>query len=169
MHHGRYWFWNCMGRLATPIQTIAVVASLVFISIQISQQTDLARANNIRELASFSSTLDLDLAHNEDLAKLWLEGTRNRDLQSTKKGEVADFRYRRVLSSFLIFYENMYSQHLKGLLDRDAYSAWEQDLRSFVSESLWEDHWHDVKGFYMADFRSHVDEILKAKHAGSSQ
>jgi hypothetical protein len=157
-------WWERVASLATIIQAVAVLVSLWIIWGQLQQQTDLAKANNVRELASFSSVLDLELARNEEMANLWLNGLNNREGQSLAKDEhAADFRYGRLLSSFLIFYENMYSQHRKGLLDETIYTAWEADLASFVEENLWQTHWRKVRDLYTLDFRNHVDALIESK------
>lgn len=153
--------WEKVSDLATIISAAAVLVSLWFIWSQLRQQTDLAKANNVRELASFSSNLDLELARSEEMTKIWIAGINNYEAQTTKLGDAADFRYEALLSSFLIFYENMYSQHRKGLLDEAVYEAWEGDLKVFVKDNLWKNHWQEARDLYTADFREHVDGLIK--------
>lgn len=115
---------------AMIIQTVGLLISLAFIVLQLKQQTRQLKAANIHSLTNLIYPLNLKLAEDRELAKLWIRGPAQ---ISGDAEEIDDYRYGRLMANFFTLYENIYEQHRQGLLDGEIYAAWDKDLDSFLT------------------------------------
>ena len=151
-------------RLATVLQLVVLVLSVILIRNQLEQQAMLTRAANTQALVNLVSPINLQLSQNGEIAELMLRG-RKGFAKEVQKREVEEDRYTTALASYLIFYENMYAQHQKKLLDYDVYVGWDKDLEAFVDRELLEKYWDGWKDLYQPAFSSRVTELIDAKRA----
>jgi hypothetical protein len=156
--------WQIASAIATIVQGVVVIVSLIFIwrqiqlqTKQIRLQTDLARAANTQALVDLSSPFHIDLVKDPQMAKLWVEGAE--EFESYCK--VDKFRYETLLFWWLILHENVYYQKQKGLLDEVIYAAWEYDLRHFVKRQKLHLHWEGMKNFFQREFIEHVSQVMQ--------
>ena len=154
--------------IATWIQTVAVVASLLFINVQLNQQIKLSKAANAQAFVRLGQPLNLKLTE-ADTAKLWLK----KENAAEKKGEpteadIDDARFDAMLANFLTFYENIYVQFDQGLVTKEIFELWDKDIEYFVLNEPMEDFWANSKDAYQVKFRAHVDELLQKKHKSPS-
>jgi len=170
--------WEKLIAIGTVAQAAVVIFSLIFIQRQLSLQTDqlklqtnearrqtrLASAANFQALASLAIPLNLEEAKNPETERLWLAGSAGfkKDLKITDE-EIKKEQYRALLSTWMIFYENMFYQHTHRLLADDVYGPWDKDLKDFVEDYLVGDSWPRMRDSYHKQFRNHVDKILKEK------
>jgi hypothetical protein len=151
--------------LFSILQSIAVVVSLVFIllqlqqqSRQLEQQSNLARATNSQSLVATSSNFVLVVAANQVLLDLYRTGGEN---YSTLGGsEQAQFRY--LIVWWLTFYENVVYQHDCGLLDGEVYNAWKKDMEGFIRRRKPETVWGELKANYSDPFVKEFQALLDA-------
>ncbi len=172
--------WEKLIAFATLAQAVVVIFSLTLIQRQLSLQTDqlklqtneakrqtrLASAANFQALAALAIPMNLEEAKNPETEKLWLAGSAGfkKDVKITDE-QVKKQQYRALLSTWMIFYENMFYQHSHRLLADEVYGPWDKDLKDFVEEYLVEDYWSKMRNSYHKQFRNRVDQILKEKPA----
>lgn len=134
--------------LAQIFGSLAVGFSLLFIAIQLRQQTKLARGSNSQSFVNASSNFVLAIGCNEELMKLYSTGGAKFDgfPDDTK----AQYRY--LVSWWLTFYENVVYQNGIGLLDTGIYDAWRKDMSGFVRRRSVEKVWDELKDNYSQEF-----------------
>jgi hypothetical protein len=145
------------------LEPLVVIVSVVLIGYQLWQQTQLTRAANTQSLVELVLPLNMQLAGDDKMTNLWIRGARGFDdgAKITNEEIEAD-RYDTILASFLIFHENVYLQHDKGLLDDDIYTAWDKDLEvSIVRGQRLEKQWDERRSSYHPKFVQHVDELIR--------
>jgi Asp-tRNA(Asn)/Glu-tRNA(Gln) amidotransferase A subunit family amidase len=158
--------WEKASTIATCIQAVVVVVSLFLIWFQLRQQTKVTRAANTQASVALTSPLNLELAKNPELAKLWLEGAKGFEKGvEVKQDELRSTQYEALLAYLLIFHENLYAQHQQGLLDEAISDAWDKDLRDFIEYHHLERHWDEMRDAYQKDFREYVDRIIESQRA----
>lgn len=160
--------WEKAATIATWVQTVAVVASLIFIGSQLNQQIKLSRASNAQAFVALSQPLNLRMTEPE-MAKLWLK----REQAAANKAGVSadaveDSQFDWMLSNWLVFYENVYVQYQQGLVDEALYRLWDIDLEYFVLKEPIEKFWANSKDAYQTKFREHVDQLLDKKSKAAS-
>jgi hypothetical protein len=167
--------WQIASAVATIVQGIVVIISVIFIwrqiqlqTKQLSLQTELAKAANTQALVGLSSPFNIDLIKDPQMAKFWIEGAE--EFESYSK--VDKFRYETLLFWWLILHENVYYQTKKGLLEEVVYSTWEHDLRRFIKRQNLQVHWDGMKNLFQRDFVEHVGQVMQdirneqASHSG---
>lgn len=160
--------WEKFSTFAQCIQAAVVAVTLILIVYQLDQQAHqleqqaaLARAANVHSLAGMMIPLNMKLTETE-MADLWENGPIG---GSTGDENLAlrEAKYKALLASYLIFYENVYSQYKAGLLPENIYNGWNTDLESVIDGQPIEYYWQDWREGYHGDFRNHVDGLVNAK------
>lgn len=151
--------WEKATTIAAWAQTVLVVASLVFIGVQINQQVDLNRAANAHAFVALGQPIDLRLSEH-DMTKLWLK---KKEAREVTDAEIQEDQFKTMLSNYLVFYENVYVQYESGLVDKKFFLLWDNAVRNFVLKYPIEAHWDETKGSYHETFRARVDEVLREK------
>lgn len=154
-----------LASIATIVEAIFVVISVLFIWLELRKSGKLARAANSQSLVEVSAPFNLQLIQDRQMAYLWISGAeRYADMDDIDK-----YRYLCLLTWWLIHHENIYYQQSRGLLDASIYQAWESDLKSFVNEQrLWL-HWDKMKGNYQSEFSNHVNQLVEEYRPQTSQ
>lgn len=145
--------------LAQIFGSLAVGLSLLFIAIQLRQQTRLARGSNSQSFVNASSNFVLAVGCNGELMKLYAKGgaTFDRLPDETK----AQYRY--LVGWWLTFYENVVYQNGIGLLDTVIYDAWMKDMSGFIRRRCVEKVWDELKGNYSREFVNVFQPLIEAR------
>lgn len=166
--------WQKASTAATCLQVIVVGISLIFISFQVRQQklqltqqtlqlvqqVNLSRAANTQALVNLVTPLNLKVT-DRGMAELWVKRDAGIDkVTDVKEREVEREQYQTLVASYMIFYENAYSQYCADLLDEEIYEGWDKDLAGFIEEHEIAKHWDDWKNLYRKDFSDHVYQII---------
>lgn len=146
---------------ASIVQTILVAISLIFIWREVRENTRLARAANVQSLVELSSPLNLQLVQDRKLAEFWVLGPE----KFKEMDRVDKYRYRSLISWWLILHENIYYQHEKKLLDNSAYAAWEGDLEEFVLNQRVEELMNESDFFLQKEFAHHLRTLIAKKNS----
>lgn len=162
--------WEKVLTVATCLQTVAVIISLVFIlrqlnqqNLQLEQQLNLSRASNIQSLVNLITPLNLRVTE-RGMAELWVKGDCGIDAVSDEKARaIEQEQYGMLLASYLVFYENVHSQYRAGLLDKAIYEGWDKDLAGFIEEHRIAENWNDWKDLYRPDFSDRVTQIIASQ------
>ena len=63
-----------VGNMAEAVAAVAVVISLVYLAIQIRQNTKAVRASSYQEVANGVTNFNSSLAQNKEMARIYLKG-----------------------------------------------------------------------------------------------
>ena len=157
-------------QVAKALEPFVVIASVILILLQLRQQTKLTSAANTQSLVELILPLNMEMVKDKELTRLWLKGARGFDGGEVTDGEIEADRYDTLIASFLIFHENVYLQHRKGLLDDDIYAAWDNDLDYMVRLQHLDKYWDDgKKSKYHPDFSRHVEDLIQKGRTAPAQ
>lgn len=151
--------WEKAAYISTVLQLLVVIVSVILIRKQLQTQTALARVANTQALVALVSPFNLEMAQNKDMAELWIIGAEEWDTLSKEKKQ----QYESMLRWWFIFYENIFFQAERGLLDSAIFAAWKQDLDVFVEEQLVEKHWSGLSAKYHKNFVDYLNAQLRVK------
>jgi hypothetical protein len=98
----------------------AVVVSLLFVGVEIRQNTAIASAQALLDLAAAANEILLAQAEDEDLAMIVKRG--DTEIQDLNDAERA--RFDALVVSLWNTYEAAYAYHAKGVLSSDDYQPW---------------------------------------------
>lgn len=148
---------NELASIATIVEAVFVIISVVFIWRELRENTRLTKAANTQSLVELSSPFNLQLIQDRQMAEYWVLGAKN----YTQMDEVEKYRYTSLLTWWLILHENIYYQWKAKLLDKDVYLSWAYDLEEFVKEQNLFLHWDGMKGMYQPEFANLVSQIVE--------
>ena len=149
-----------MGALGEFIGAILLLLSLVYVGIQIKQNTAASRAQAINQANSQYGVLMSQIATNESLAKIYRIATEGGDL-----GPDETVRYTAYLSSFFAFIEETYLLHQSGtyaedLGDGDFVEFLAPTVRRLLSSPAAVRWWkEESRNLYLAEFCNSVDRV----------
>ena len=137
---------------------VAVVASLVYLAVQIRQNTRTVRASTLHQNTDLWSSLFLRLAE-PDLARAYVAGMAGQS--DMKPLQYTQFFF--ICRSMFLAFENQYYQMRHGVLDSEAYASYERSistqLLAFQGFRLW---WEMNRPVFSPEFVDHVDAMIAA-------
>ena len=141
--------WEAIGTIAEIVGAAGVIASLLYLAIQIRQSTKVARAETTKDLYLASSDAILQIASNDELAKIW---ARIRKFESEEIGRQYAF-----YQSFFRLYELQFHLAEQGLLDEDIAQSYTLIIRMFARTDFFDDYWGKARGAFNDKFAAYVD------------
>ena len=141
-----------LGVAVTMLANLAVIAGIVFLVVEMSQNTEAMRLQTVQALQSeFREIFDYPEgfveAANKDASALTLEEEQIR---------------RTFFSRIMRIYENQWYQYSRGYLDEELFRAYQQHLRITLGNPYNMGLWQRRKelGFFHADFVDYVESFL---------
>ena len=144
-----------LGSIGNLIGAVAVVVSLVYLAIQVRQNTRAVRAST--ERAIFAQNMDFDraLVSDPELNRIWILGRAKPDQLTEEQTQ----RFRRLMSMYYRHFENLYFQHQDALVGDRVFDAWRTiglELSKQPGALLW---WNRYSGRVLTEeFRRYVEQ-----------
>ena len=149
--------WQDWAALATIVQSVVVVISLVLVVLQLRQQTQLAKAANGHRLVELTTPFNLQFMVDDKLTNLMVNGWRE---HSASRDEVETYQYVSLLVWWLMLHEDIFFQKRQGLLDDRLYDSWDRSLRDFVDRQHLEVSWDAIQDIFRSDFGAYVSQLV---------
>jgi hypothetical protein len=135
--------WDAVGAISEIVGVVAIIASLIYVAVQIRQNTDIARATIVHETSvSFSRFHEL-LAADAELADIYIRGVRGEDLT-----EIETCRFISLIEITMAYLEDVDHQYKSDLyfdeeddIDLILYIA--PSYRAFLCSPLFRKWWKD--------------------------
>ncbi len=151
--------WDAIGAIAELIGGIAVLITLIYLSIQVKQNSQMQRQQNVTEQTNRCIDSGQLLASDPEFAEIHRKSMSNMELTANEFSRLAGFFF-----AILTDFEEMYYTHKAG---EQSEFRWE-NLNKHV---YWQikpgtkgnDWWHRMKDtFYTQEFIDWVDRLLEA-------
>ena len=135
---------------------IAVVASLIYLDIELRRQNKLNRLSSASDLAAQWSGLMISLHDNPEMAEIWLKGTNDfESLDPTSK-----LRFGAYFGRFLRNSEALYIHVLDKTLDPTLWRGIERTIRDLIGLPGSQAWWETRKHWYTDAFQSLVSDLI---------
>jgi hypothetical protein len=148
-----------LGGIGEFIGGIAVVISLVYLAVQIRQNTKSVRASTYQAILDSSrSDTELLLVH-PHLERVYRVGRRNPEKLNDDERPL----FRMLVAQLLLSSESLFLQHQQGAIDSDYWQRRQQTLRGLLSQPGVRQWWAargTPREYYDPGFRELVDSIL---------
>ena len=135
---------------------IGVIASIVYVGIQIRNNARALRAATYQQLSVISLQGWLSMGHNGETTGIMLRGMD--DFSALNRVEKARFRF--IVMGYVKGFENAWFQHNIGSLRENDWRASTSDLHSFFSTPGTHAVWPMVKNRFNPEFVAFVDQVL---------
>ena len=153
-----------LGSLGEFISSIAVLVTLIYVALQIRQNTYATRAVSHHAITDALNQLNLTIANNEKTAQLWLTGMNDRSSLSGVQLE----QFEALLRTYMHVCDTMYYQAQVGAGDDGLWRAEERYLGAILTSRGGGEWLRENSPSISTGFRNAIDEIVKRYQASES-
>jgi len=150
--------WDAIGAAGEVFGGIAVLISIVYLAIQVKQNTEENRVLRAQGLVAANADANALIANNSELSEIVRAGMFDFDALS----ETEQFRFSTLFFSFMSKYDFAYHQRITGRLDEQFWERTAYDIRVFLNLPGANRWWHRDKPRYSPEFAAYVDELLSS-------
>jgi len=144
-----------ISQISQTIGAAAVVASLIFVGVQLRQNTKATRASSHHAVSEALNRVNLLWARSSDAARIWLSGMSDRRALTPEDR----WRFDSMMRAYLHVCETMYTQAGLGAGDTGIVIAEETGIKSVFSSAGVKEWWVDNPFGFSAEFRKYVDKL----------
>lgn len=145
--------WEAVGAIGEILGAAAVVATLAYLSIQIRQNTKVARSATRQAIAQSAQSLTSDVILTPDMAAILLRHLQGEALTPTEAFKLQGRCYRDMRH-----WENIYYQVREGLLSEEEWPGFRRNLAALFDIPAYRDYWSSESILYSEAFRKEVDD-----------
>ena len=145
-----------LGNIGEFVGALGVIASLVYLALQIRQNTRSTRTAMYQATTrDMFEAADL-MARDADLNSIWFEGIRDFDSLSREKKR----RFASYMFSLLRRYDNAHHQTNAGMIDGDWWAGISETLEYTISNPGVQSWWKEGRALFRPDFREFIDQMI---------
>jgi len=146
--------WDAVGAVAELVGALGVIASLIYLAVQIRQNTRSSRAATFQATSSEVSRLYHTLASDSELARIFRVGLS--EPQALDQDEFS--RFLALFISAFKGYENIFVQYHQGTVDHQTWEAWRRSMLSTLEQPGAALFWELRGGVFREDFQRLVKQ-----------
>jgi hypothetical protein len=147
--------WEAIGAIAEALGAIGVIASVLYLAVQIRTNTKSQESTVQHSLHEETVSRMMAFAQDTDLAEKLVKANQSWDeLSVIEKAQVASFT-RAVFKGF----ENIYLQHQRGFYSEEDFVGAIEAMRLNVRPSYFDRFWERDKITFRRSFQDFIDEL----------
>ena len=155
--------WDAISAIAEILGAVVVVASLIYVGRQVSQNTAMMRVSAASETMERDYDLVLPLIESSELAEIWLKGDHRLDELSEADRQRLLFFERR---AFTLWHHNFHLRQ-QGLLPDSNWSNQNWMIQTIGRRQSVREVWCIFKEGYEGSFQDYVDRHFQSGDSGS--
>ena len=142
-----------LGSIGELVAAIGTVATLVYLAIQIRQNSRLLRASASQAVAQSALDFNTVLVQDRELLRLFTTGRQDLGSLDAEQRDV----FTTTLITLFYTYESGFYQHLDGVIHPDMWEGRRRMLGRLLQERGTAEWWEKSKWIFGAQFRDFVD------------
>ena len=147
--------WPAIGALGDLIGAVAVVVSLIYLAIQVRQNTNAMRAETAREVVASMRTNNTTVICDPELFRIFSTLTENPgQLPAEERGRATHLLFNHFRSI-----EDAHHQYTKGNLDEDIWAGWSRTFSDYINSPGWREYWDLRRDYFSSTFVRYVDGL----------
>ena len=150
-----------LGNLGEFLAAIGTLITLVYLAVQIRQNTNVVRGATYQQVATAFTSVVGDIYRDPELARIFTAGSDG--LRSLSKEDRARFHYL-TINLFRTF-ENLHHQYRKTLIDYEDWEGHREGFLRFLSREEMQGWWRENSFRFNRYFRAFIDEQLRVHAA----
>jgi len=148
--------WEAIGAISEIVGAFAVLVTLIYLSIQVRDNTKSVKSENVHRVTDSFNALNLLVASDEDLADVWFKGVANfEDLTDPEKARFGFMQ----LAAFRI-YDSLYYQVKRATGDELLWNAELDTMRWLFSHPGMRAWWRQQRFGFSPGFKQFIDGIV---------
>ena len=149
--------WDAVGAVGEVVGAVAVVTTLVYLSIQIRQNTKSERASALDASITNFSAIRQSTYGNPEVSALYLKGSES---PATLNEEEA-FRYRLLMHNIFLSFWHIFTQCRYADLHGEVWEVQKPSIMRVVCRPGGKWFWENHKVEFEASFREEIENIIK--------
>jgi hypothetical protein len=152
-----------ISQISQTLGSAAVIASLIFVGVQIRQNTKVTRAESHHAVSEALNQVNLLWARNSEAASIWLAGMSDRRALTPQDR----WRFDAMLRAYLHVCETMYTQADLGAGDHGIVVAEEDGIKTVFSSDGVREWWGENPFGFSPGFRAYVEKLIAPRFPDS--
>ena len=148
--------WEAISAIADIIGVIAIVVSLIYVSIQIRQNTKVARAATRQAIADSTESLGNDLLNSAEMAEIFVKHMNGEELEPPEYLRLQARCYRDMQH-----WENIHYQFCEGLVTPDQWKGFRKNLITLLGIEAYRDYWENEASHFSERFQAEMLSVIK--------
>jgi hypothetical protein len=145
-----------LGAIGELVGGLAVIVTVIYLAIQIRHGIKGYQSTAILESTSHFSNLQLEIAKFDNLLEPWSKAERREPLDALEQRRVIQ-----IVSSYLIGFENMFSQYQNHMMENTAYDVRRVVMASFMTYTGVYDWWQTMgRVQFPPDFVADIEQAI---------
>jgi len=140
--------------VAEVVGGVAIVASLIFVGLEVRENTSVARLTSDRAIDQQNLALNLAIAQSGDLAEILVRAVQDRDSLT----EVELIRFDNYCFSQFGSYENIIGNFRADFITSEEYEIWTDLFNHRFNKPGYRQFWVEYRKVYFPEFRAWADE-----------
>jgi hypothetical protein len=153
---GAYMSLQEFASLGAAMSGVGVIASVIYVSIQILHNTRAVRASAFQQVVNSFAAISFDIAKDKNLVDLYLRA--GRDFSSLNEVERA--QYGLMLLSFLRRAENVFFQSEIHMLHTQHWFGIRDSIKAIITAPGAQTCWSEIKNRLNPEFRAFIDDLV---------
>ena len=149
--------WDAVSAISEALGVIAIVSSLVFVGIQIRQNSKMVAAQTFQAISSTSAEYTFRMGEDPEITKLI--GAAMGDGEGLDREQL--MRIDALLRAVYRNFENYYHQRARGFLEADMWEGYRQTMLSMLAGGVGRDWWSRNKIGFGKRYREFIDGELE--------
>ena len=149
---------EALGNLGDFIGGLAVIATLVYLAVQVRQNTQLLRANALSTSSAANVAFNHLLGNNPDAARVFQVGLEDFDALSEEERR----QFLQLLRGLMASYEHRFQQHALGMVEETIWQHQRASLSSMLSIPHLAVWWEHRKSVFDPAFVENLDTASPA-------
>ncbi len=146
-----------LGSLGEFIGAMAVVISLVYLSLQIRHNTRAVRSSMHQDMIESTLRIAESLSDNGDVSRIVLKAEEDYDNLTSEERLRFGAYAERVFGNF----ESVFYSHRNSMIEEDLWESWESSYLDDISRDAMRRVWQEERPLHLRDFMNFVDDYYR--------
>ncbi len=147
--------WDALGAIGEIVGAAAVFATLVYLAVQIRQNTAALKASSHHAITDSFNAINVKIIEDPGTARLWRIG--HTDLSRLDEDEQTQYAF--LMIAYMRIFETLYYQREVGTMEEQLFLTEEKTLKWTVQQSGFVEWW-DVNPISLStEFRDYVNRL----------
>lgn len=149
--------WTVIAAIAEVVGVVCLIGSLIYLGMQIRQNTAMVRANTELEAGRLWAELHARVAHSPDMADIWDKGLTDH----TRLSPAEKRKFIWLIAEFFVMTETHFRQWKHGFLSADTWQVYRSTAAGALGNPLVRSWWASGVSPYAVDFREEMDRAVR--------
>ena len=154
--------WEAIGAVAELLGALGVIATLVYLSIQIRQNTRMMKSTALQSIADTAVGISTTLATDPMLATSLIRAVNDEELEEDEKLRLWSW-YGLNFRNF----ENYFVQHAAGVVTTDVFESRMESFKILLKSNQNLVYWERARHVHDTSFAEYVDKLIKQNKVDS--